>query len=267
MPWSTLPRIPNCGTCTKTNPRKVQKSSDWVFKAVPTIAYLRLVPLSRSFQLILARQSRCTTSVEPLGFRRREHWVPALFQCIFLAVGFAQSEPAAAQSAAGHFDFPAPANNRWVGTVLETAPLLGFQTHAAAAVGRDRWMGPVRATAWAGLGAGYRFHAGDFPFDVYGAGYGLSVPAGVQLAWSLRNKPGQPPVRLGLDLGARLQYDVFQQITDERIYIRYEEPHLPHWGWAPRGSLFIEVQHASGRCTQFHYGLVNWGVVLRGKAW
>ncbi len=266
MPWSTLPRIPNCGTCTKTNPRKVQKSSDWVFKAVPTIAYLRLVPLSRSFQLILARQSRCTTSVEPLGFRRREHWVPALFQCIFLAVGFAQSEPAAAQSAAGHFDFPAPANNRWVGTVLETAPLLGFQTHAGAAVGRDRWMGPVRATAWAGLGAGYRFHAGDFPFDVYGAGYGLSLPAGVQLAWSLRNQPGQTPVRLGLDLGARLQYDVFQQITDERIYIRYEEPHLPHWGWAPRGSLFIEVQHPSGRCTQFHCGLLNWGVVLRGKA-
>jgi hypothetical protein len=153
-----------------------------------------------------------------------------------------------------------------VGTVLETVPLLGFQTHAGAAVGQDRWMGPVRATAWAGLGAGYRFHAGDFPFDVYGAGYGLSLPAGLQLAWSVRNQPGQVPIRMGLDLGARLQYDVFQKITDERIYIRYEEPRLPRWGWAPRGSLFVEVQHASGRCTQFHYGLVNWGVVLRGKA-
>jgi hypothetical protein len=58
-----------------------------------------------------------------------------------------------------------------------------------------------------------------------------------------------------------------QKSPDERIYIRYEEPHLPHLGWAPRGSLFVEMQHASGRCTQFHYGLVNWGVVLRGKAW
>ena len=57
-----------------------------------------------------------------------------------------------------------------------------------------------------------------------------------------------------------------QKSPDERIYIRHEEPHLPHWDWAPRGSLFIEVQHPSGRCTQFHYGLLNWGVVLLGKA-
>jgi hypothetical protein len=212
-------------------------------------------------------RAKIARSVRPLFSARRGRLVPALFQCIFLAAGFAHSEPAAAQSAAGHIDFPAPANNRWTGMVLETSPLLGFETHAAAAVGRDRWMGPVRATVWAGLGAGYRFHAGDFPFDVYGAGYGLSLPAGVQLAWAVRNQPGQVPIRLGLDLGARLQYDVFQKITDERIYIRYEEPHLPRWGWAPRGSLFLEVQHPSGRCTQFHYGLVNWGVVLRGKAW
>jgi hypothetical protein len=164
---------------SSVNPRKVQKSPDERFpRRIPgctTFAFMPFaIPSLRFFARDSSRRSSAwaevARSVRPLFSARRGHWVPALFQCIFLAAGFAHSEPAAAQSAAGHFDFPAPANNRWTGTVLETTPLLGFETHAAAAVGRDRWMGPVRATAWAGLGAGYRVHAGDFPFDVYGAG-------------------------------------------------------------------------------------------------